>query len=49
MPIVAIGGILPDDIAGLKDAGVYGVAVSGAITNAVDQEAAVKKINVLWT
>ena len=49
MPIVAIGGILPEDIAGLKDAGVYGVAVSGAITNAVDQEAAVKKINVLWT
>jgi thiamine-phosphate pyrophosphorylase len=49
MPIVAIGGILPDDIPGLKEAGVYGVAVSGAITNAADKEAEVEKINGSWS
>jgi thiamine-phosphate pyrophosphorylase len=49
MPVVAIGGIQPDDIPGLKEAGVYGVAVSGAIINAVDQKAEVGKINDLWS
>jgi thiamine-phosphate pyrophosphorylase len=49
LPIVAIGGILPDDVPGLRDAGVYGVAVSGAITNAPDQKAEVEKINALWS
>jgi thiamine-phosphate pyrophosphorylase len=48
-PIVAIGGILPGDVPGLRDAGVYGVAVSGAITNADDKKGAVEKINVLWS
>ena len=48
-PIVAIGGILPDDVPGLRDAGVYGVAVSGAISNTADREAAVKKINGLYS
>jgi thiamine-phosphate pyrophosphorylase len=48
-PIVAIGGILPDDVPGLKDAGVYGIAISGAIINVIDKEAAVKKINALWS
>ncbi|AEV99874.1 thiamine-phosphate diphosphorylase [Niastella koreensis] len=48
-PIVAIGGILPDDVPGLRDAGVYGVAVSGALTNAVDQKAQVEKINALYS
>jgi len=45
LPIVAIGGILAEDVAGLRDAGVYGVAVSGAITNAVDAAAVVTLIN----
>lgn len=49
MPIVAIGGVLPDDVPGLKNAGVYGVAVSGAITNAIDQKVEVEKINDLWS
>lgn len=49
LPVVAIGGIVANDVAGLRDAGVYGVAVSGAITNADDKEAEVKKINVLWS
>ena len=48
-PIVAIGGIMPDDVPGLRDAGVYGVAVSGAISNTVDREAAVKKINGFYS
>jgi thiamine-phosphate pyrophosphorylase len=47
LPVVAIGGILADDVAGLRNAGVFGVAVSGAITNAVNKAAEVNKINVL--
>lgn len=47
-PIVAIGGILPDDVPGLRDAGVYGVAVSGAIINAADKKTAVENINALY-
>ena len=43
MPIVAIGGILPDDVPGLIEAGVYGVAVSGVITNAVDRKKVVEQ------
>lgn len=48
-PIVAIGGILPDDVPGLRDAGVFGVALSGAITNAVDQKGQVEKITALYS
>ncbi|MBB6127859.1 thiamine phosphate synthase [Mucilaginibacter lappiensis] len=36
IPIIAIGGIEPDDIAAIMQTGVHGVAVSGAITYAVD-------------
>jgi thiamine-phosphate pyrophosphorylase len=49
MPIVAIGGVLPDDVPGLRNAGVYGVAVSGAITNAVDRHAVVRRIDDLYS
>ena len=35
-PIIAIGGILPEDIEPIIQTGVYGVAVSGAITYAAD-------------
>ncbi|THU39716.1 thiamine phosphate synthase [Niastella caeni] len=48
-PIVAIGGILADDVPGLKSAGVYGVAVSGAITNANDKMAVVKQIDDMYS
>lgn len=34
IPIIAIGGILPEDIVPIMQAGLYGVAVSGAITYA---------------
>lgn len=36
LPVVAIGGVTADDVAPLLDAGVSGVAVSGAIINAPD-------------
>lgn len=44
LPIVAIGGIVADDVPGLRDAGIHGVAISGAITNAVDKKEVVRKI-----
>ena len=47
-PIVAIGGILPDDVPGLRDAGVFGVALSGAITNVEDKQHVVKQIRALY-
>jgi len=36
IPIIAIGGIEPDDIPAIMQTGVHGVAISGAITYAVD-------------
>lgn len=36
IPVIAIGGILPGDIDSLMETGVYGVAVSGAITYAAN-------------
>ncbi|MFB6455869.1 thiamine phosphate synthase [Chitinophaga sp. Hz27] len=34
IPVIAIGGILEDDLPALMQAGVHGVAISGLITNA---------------
>lgn len=34
LPIVAIGGIMPQDVQGIMDTGVSGIAVSGAVLNA---------------
>jgi thiamine-phosphate pyrophosphorylase len=48
LPIVAIGGIVREDVAGLRDAGLFGVAVSGAITNASDRQAVVNQIDALY-
>jgi len=41
VPIIGIGGVLPEDITSLVDAGLYGVAISGAITRATDRKAIV--------
>jgi len=41
VPIIGIGGVLPEDITSLMDAGLYGVAISGAITRAADRKAIV--------
>jgi thiamine-phosphate pyrophosphorylase len=44
IPVIAIGGILADDVATIMQAGLYGVAISGAITFADNQQQAVKQI-----
>jgi thiamine-phosphate pyrophosphorylase len=44
IPIIAIGGILPDDITPVLQAGLYGVAVSGAITHADNASQTVKEM-----
>jgi thiamine-phosphate pyrophosphorylase len=41
VPVIGIGGVLPEDITSLVDAGLYGVAISGAITRATDRKAIV--------
>ncbi len=44
-PIYAIGGIELNDIESIIDTGVYGIAVSGLITNSSNKENLVKEIN----
>ena len=44
IPVIAIGGILADDVATIMQAGLHGVAISGAITFADNQQQAVKQI-----
>lgn len=44
IPIIAIGGILPEDITPILQAGLFGVAVSGAITYASDAEQTVREM-----
>lgn len=48
VPVMAIGGILLEDIPALMETGVHGVAVSGLITNAIDKKEMVQKINAIW-
>lgn len=47
IPIIAIGGLVAADVAGLLEAGVHGIAVSGVITHAADPTAFVKNIQQL--
>jgi len=44
IPVIAIGGIMPEDIPGLMETGIHGIAVSGMITHATDKQAVVKRI-----
>lgn len=44
IPVIAIGGILAEDVATIMQAGLYGVAISGAITFADNQQQAVRQI-----
>jgi thiamine-phosphate pyrophosphorylase len=44
IPVIAIGGILPEDVPVISKAGIYGVALSGAITFADHREQVVKQI-----
>lgn len=43
-PIIAIGGITPDDISGLRAAGLHGVAMSGALIGADDPQKTFQQI-----
>jgi thiamine-phosphate pyrophosphorylase len=43
VPIVAIGGILPADVPSVMSTGIYGVAISSALTNATDKKETVSK------
>jgi thiamine-phosphate pyrophosphorylase len=44
VPVYAIGGIGVEDVGGLAEAGVYGVAFSGLLVNAADPAAVVTEI-----
>lgn len=49
IPIYAIGGILTEDMEDILQTGIYGVAVSGLISNSVDPKQTVEQIkNVLY-
>ncbi|WP_079471614.1 thiamine phosphate synthase [Chitinophaga ginsengisegetis] len=45
IPVIAIGGILPEDIPALMETGIHGIAVSGLITHATDKQAVVSQIH----
>ncbi|MCL4481619.1 MAG: thiamine phosphate synthase [Bacteroidetes bacterium] len=47
IPVYAIGGIILDDVSEILNAGVYGIAVSGAITNHSNKKELIQKINLL--
>ncbi|WP_341833975.1 thiamine phosphate synthase [Chitinophaga pollutisoli] len=50
IPVIAIGGILLNDIPAILDTGVYGIAVSGLITHAPDKKSIVQQIlDSIWT
>lgn len=44
IPVIAIGGILPDDVNPIIQAGAYGVAMSGAISFADNREQTVNQV-----
>lgn len=48
LPVVAIGGIVLDDIAALRQTGVDGIAVSGLILNSEDKEKTTISIIQTW-
>jgi thiamine-phosphate pyrophosphorylase len=45
IPVIAIGGILTEDVAGIIKTGIYGVAVSSGINMSDDKEEMYKKYN----
>ena len=44
VPIIAIGGILPDDMTEIMKSGVHGIAISGAITYATNRAELVQRM-----
>ncbi|MBI5219918.1 MAG: thiamine phosphate synthase [Bacteroidia bacterium] len=47
IPVIAIGGILPDDVAELMNTGIYGIAVSSAINNSLKKTETIHKFRHL--
>lgn len=47
IPIYVVGGIIPDDVAVLMETGVFGVAVSGAITTHSNKKELIQNFNLL--
>jgi thiamine-phosphate pyrophosphorylase len=47
IPVFAIGGIETEDIEEILNTGIYGVAVSGLITNSMDQKQTVEQLKNL--
>ena len=45
IPVIAIGGLVPEDVPALIALGLYGVAISGAITSSVAAEEVVLSLN----
>ena len=45
VPVYAIGGIVAEDITAIMQTGIYGVAVSGAITNHPDRKLLLQQLN----
>jgi thiamine-phosphate pyrophosphorylase len=42
-PVIAIGGLLVEDVQALMDTGIHGIAISGAIINAAQPEIKIKQ------
>ncbi len=47
IPIYVVGGIIPDDVAAIMETGVFGVAVSGVLTNHSNKKELIQKFNLL--
>ena len=47
IPIYAVGGIIPDDVAAIIETGVFGVAVSGVITTHSNKKELIQNFNLL--
>lgn len=44
IPIYAIGGILPDDVEEIMSTGMYGIAISGSITQATNKKETIRQL-----
>ena len=47
IPVYAVGGIIEDDIAAIRETGVFGKAVSGVVTTHADKKELIQKFNLL--
>ena len=47
LPVVAIGGITKDDVADIMQAGMNGIAISGAVTKAENPADEMKRLKQL--